>query len=153
MPSGRTASLCGEKFSCYQICSELPVRCPVHYLHLPTFPFRVTWLETVHFPIIPCTQFAGSRSTVSQNDFFQPSNTFRFSLALIYPPILPVIFDIQPLNRYKRGNKGQSKCTYVQRPRKLHILCFRLKPKAHSFRCSSFPQRNRFTGFRWGPQY
>ena len=51
--------------------------------HLPTFPFRVIWLETVHFPMVPCTRFTGVRSTVSQNDFFQPSNTFRFPLALI----------------------------------------------------------------------
>ena len=32
---------------------------------------------------IPCTRFTGARITVSQNDFFQPSNTFRFPLALI----------------------------------------------------------------------
>ena len=153
MPSGIAASPCREKFSCYQIRSELPVRCPVHRPHLPTLPFRVIWLEAVHFPMIPCTRFTGARSTVSQNNFFQPSNTFRFSLTLICASDFPVIFEIQPLNCYKRENKGQSKRTYVQRPHKLHILRFRLKPKAHSFRCSSFPQRNRFTGFRWGPQY
>ena len=60
MPSGIAASPCREKFSCYQICSELAVRCPVHYPHLPTFPFRVTWLETVRFPMIPCTRAPGS---------------------------------------------------------------------------------------------
>ena len=33
--------------------------------------------------MIPCTRFTGARSTVSQNDFSQPSNIFRFPLALI----------------------------------------------------------------------
>ena len=104
--------------------------------------------------MVPCTRFTGVRSTVSQNDFFQPSNTFRFPFALILHGDLTGDSDCHSHRIaicYKRENNGQSKRTYVQRPHKLHILRFRLKPKAHSFRCSSFPQRNRFTGFRWGP--
>ena len=33
-----------------------------------------------------------------------------------------------------------------------HILRFRTSAKAHPCRCASFPQRNHFVGFRWGPR-
>ena len=38
------------------------------------------------------------------------------------------------------------------RPRNLHIPRFRLTPKAHSFRCSVSPHKNRSAGFSWGPR-
>ena len=38
-----------------------------------------------------------------------------------------------------------------RRPHKLHIIRFLAGSKAHSFRCSSSPHRNRFAGFRRGP--
>ena len=38
------------------------------------------------------------------------------------------------------------------RPRNLHIPRFRLTPKAHSFRCSVSPHKNRPAGFSWGPR-
>lgn len=42
--------------------------------------------------------------------------------------------------------------TIDPRRRKLHILRFRLAAKAHSFRCSSSSEKNRFAGFfsEWG---
>ena len=39
------------------------------------------------------------------------------------------------------------------RPHKLHIIRFLAGSKAHSFRCSSSPHRNRFAGFRRGPRW
>ena len=38
------------------------------------------------------------------------------------------------------------------RRRKLHIPCFRLKPKASSLRCSSFPMQTRYAGLCMGAQ-
>jgi hypothetical protein len=46
----------------------------------------------------------------------------------------------------RNGGKNQP------RPHKLHIVCFRLKPKARSFRCSSSPQQTRFAGLCRGPE-
>ena len=43
----------------------------------------------------------------------------------------------------------------LPRRRKLHILRFRLAAKAHSFRCSSSSEKNRFAGFfpEWGTRW
>jgi hypothetical protein len=46
----------------------------------------------------------------------------------------------------RNGGKNQP------RPHKLHIVRFRLKPKARSFRCSSSPQQTRFAGLCRGPE-
>jgi hypothetical protein len=70
-----------------------------------------------------------------------------FSLCTDYQPVCNCPCRPRPLfGIARKGGKNQP------RPHKLHIVRFRLKPKARSFRCSSSPQQTRFAGLCRGPE-